>query len=225
MEIARREAELEYRERKLKEREAVIATLSKPRNFPQCYPLIYHSIKEEIPEAQRPVVRKVFVSWNIEALAYTLNFIAVMFATFTGAGGGPGAWMAAALLFVVGPMGAFRFWYYPFYTGVRDGKSLRFFFFFFWYLVHMGLTVYLGIGLGDGGAGAIMLLDVLNGESKIAIVLCALSTGVWAINFFWSSYTLKQVHSFYRGWDKGSIQNAKKEFAQDVLAESAKAAV
>lgn len=63
-ELNRREQQLEYRERKVGEvQEKLKDTLDRSPNWPKCRPVLYHSIKDEIPEGGQRLVKRVYFAW------------------------------------------------------------------------------------------------------------------------------------------------------------------
>ena len=47
------------------------------KNWPRCYPLVYHNIDEEIPEAGRSTVRGVYRSFLMLVVGLVWNFVCV----------------------------------------------------------------------------------------------------------------------------------------------------
>lgn len=46
------------------------------------YPLIYHSIQDEIPEASRPLITRLYQLWLVLLTTLILNFVACLFVFF-----------------------------------------------------------------------------------------------------------------------------------------------
>lgn len=51
------------------------------------YPLIFHSIQEEIPEASRPLITRLYQLWLVLLLALIINMVANIFILTAGGGG------------------------------------------------------------------------------------------------------------------------------------------
>jgi hypothetical protein len=102
-EIAQRERDLERREQELTQKADHIRRHGR-NNFPPCkfiyhlyfnltqfsldFPLIYHSIPDEIPEASRPLITRLFQLWLVLAATLLLNMIACIFILVAGASSG-----------------------------------------------------------------------------------------------------------------------------------------
>jgi hypothetical protein len=67
--LKRKEAELEAKEKQLKELEAKLKVENK-KNWPICYPILYHNISEEIPEKGRRVVREGYMAWWVSTSTF-----------------------------------------------------------------------------------------------------------------------------------------------------------
>ena len=91
-ELAQRERDLERREAELTQKADHIKRHGR-NNFPPCkplpntppypgltlptvYPLIYHSIAEEIPEASRPLITRLFQLWMVLGVTLLFNMVA-----------------------------------------------------------------------------------------------------------------------------------------------------
>ena len=59
--ITRRERELNEREAALRERERRMDLY--PANWPRCKPIIYHSIRDDIPPDAQSMVKRVYFAW------------------------------------------------------------------------------------------------------------------------------------------------------------------
>ena len=63
-ELERREQQLEYRERKVGDLQAELGLVAdRTPNWPKCRPIIYHNIKEDIPEDGQLLVKRVYFGW------------------------------------------------------------------------------------------------------------------------------------------------------------------
>lgn len=52
------------------------------------FPLIYHSIKDEIPEASRPLITRLYQLWLVLFLTLIINMIACIFVLLAGSSDG-----------------------------------------------------------------------------------------------------------------------------------------
>lgn len=85
--LERRERELETRERALSERAEHIRKHGR-NNFPPFFPLIFHSIPDEIPEPSRPLITRLFQLWLVLAATLVINLVACIVLVVSGQGDG-----------------------------------------------------------------------------------------------------------------------------------------
>lgn len=55
---------------------------------PLVFPLIFHSIQDEIPEASRPLITRLYQLWLVLAGTMIINLVACIFILIAGASGG-----------------------------------------------------------------------------------------------------------------------------------------
>jgi hypothetical protein len=63
------------------------------------FPLIYHDIPAEIPEASRPLITRIFQLWLVLALTLVINMVACIFILISGSKDG-GADVGASVMYV-----------------------------------------------------------------------------------------------------------------------------
>jgi len=85
--LERREQDLEARERALNDRAEHIRKHGR-NNFPPFFPLIYHSIPDEIPEPSRPLITRLFQLWLVLAATLIINLVACIVLVVSGQGDG-----------------------------------------------------------------------------------------------------------------------------------------
>jgi len=85
--LERREQELATRERALNDRAEHIRKHGR-NNFPPFFPLIYHSIPDEIPEPSRPLITRLFQLWLVLAATLIINLVACIVLVVSGQGDG-----------------------------------------------------------------------------------------------------------------------------------------
>ena len=85
--LAQRERDLEARENALNERAEHIRKHGR-NNFPPFFPLIYHSIPDEIPEPSRPLITRLFQLWLVLAATLIINLVACIVLVVSGQGDG-----------------------------------------------------------------------------------------------------------------------------------------
>lgn len=52
------------------------------------FPLVFHSIKDEIPEASQPLITRIFQLWLVLCATLVVNMVACIFILIAGADGG-----------------------------------------------------------------------------------------------------------------------------------------
>ncbi|KAG1827212.1 scamp family-domain-containing protein [Suillus subaureus] len=114
--ISRRERDLERRERELNQRAEHIRTHGR-NNWPPFYPLIYHAISEEIPEASRPLITRLYQLWLVLFGTLIINMVACIFLLIAGSSdGGKDLGGSIGYVFIIAPL-SFLLWYRPIYNG------------------------------------------------------------------------------------------------------------
>ncbi|KAG2382150.1 hypothetical protein C9374_005352 [Naegleria lovaniensis] len=141
MELARREAELEKREREVQNLEHMPVK----KNWPRCYPIVYHSIGE-IPSdfLRRKIAYMGYISWMVLCAVMLLNaFTAYITAFYPAAGLSKEVStmtivqylvISTAMFFIVIPAHFFLS-YWPLYKAMEIGAIPRFILFFIGYAV------------------------------------------------------------------------------------------
>lgn len=113
-ELNRRERELQAREQELNKKAEHIRVHGR-NNFPPCtfppplfvtanhgsvvFPLIFHSIQDEIPEASRPVITRIFQLWLLLLGTLIINLVACIFILLGGSEDGGRDVGASAMCF------------------------------------------------------------------------------------------------------------------------------
>ncbi|KAI9355953.1 scamp family-domain-containing protein, partial [Zopfochytrium polystomum] len=215
-ELERREQELKAREARLKEREKEVGGYHPP-NFPPFKPLVYHDIQNDIPEAGRWLVKRLFMAWWLSTATYVINFCAAFGLLIAKAESGGGTFGLALVIMLVGTPVSFVFWYQPVYNGVKRDRSISFFLFFFNYGFHLAFSALLAIGIpGWGGAGVIYTLQQLGSNIGVGI-LCAIASTLLIFEVVYGLWQMKAVSGYYRS--KGlTAQQAKEQAIQGVAA-------
>lgn len=239
IELDRREQQIEYQRRKLGELKEVASTRDKPPNWPSCRPLIYHNIREEIPENGRILVTRVYFSWFLYVGTLVVNCAALLgglAAPVPQGATGPDYGLDFGLsivLLVITPVISFVFWYRPFYVAVKNDRSISYFFFFFNYACHLLLCIVMAIGIpSSGGGGFINAFRIFKTNVAAGIVLLV-SSGAWCLVSLFNVYQMQAAIRFYRGQghtvkgDATSIARdaASSEAGQAIAIEAGKAAV
>ncbi|TFK54770.1 scamp-domain-containing protein [Heliocybe sulcata] len=185
-ELQQREQELQRREQELNQRAEHIRTHGR-NNFPPFYPLVYHSIQDEIPEASRPLITDLFRLWLLLMATLLVNMIACIFATVTGTGDGVRDLLVSLMYIVVIGGLAFLTWYRPIYNGYMKEQALYYYLYFFFCGWHILFSLYMAVGIpGTGSAGIIQTIRMYahGGVGIAGGVLGTIASAGWVIEGF-----------------------------------------
>ncbi|XP_076927362.1 secretory carrier-associated membrane protein 3-like [Bidens hawaiensis] len=142
-ELEAKEAELNKREEILRRKEEALSKTAgdmRLKNWPPFYPLVHHDIAGDIPiHLQRTqyvayatlLGVPISLFWNlITSIAIFVSDEAGVFIFFS------------VIYFLLGPPGAFYFWYRPLYRAFRKNNGMNFGCFFFNYMVSTFLSFF-----------------------------------------------------------------------------------
>ncbi|KAG6376351.1 scamp family-domain-containing protein [Boletus reticuloceps] len=191
--IDRRERDLERREQELNQREEHIRTHGRS-NWPPFYPLIYHSISEEIPDASRPLITRLYQLWLVLLATLLVNMLACIFVLVAGASdGGKDLGGSIGYLFIIPPL-SFLLWYRPIYNGYMKEQALYYYMYFFFGGFHLLFSVYMIIGIpSTGSAGLIQTIQMFSQGHLVAGILGAFATAGWTLQGVGSAFYYRQV--------------------------------
>ncbi|QRW27494.1 RNA recognition motif protein [Rhizoctonia solani] len=192
-----KQVDLERRERELAAREAEISRRETnikhgKNNFPPFFPLVFHSISDEIPEHSRPLITRIFQLWLVLCLTLIINMVACIFILTSGGSDG-GKDLAASISYVpVISVLSFLLWYRPIYNGYMKEQSL--------YYCSAGLINTVA-SFSRGGSGI------------VAGVLGIIATVGWTLQGVGNGWYYREIWTHHH--DAGhSLSKAKGELAQ-----------
>ncbi|KAG2020232.1 hypothetical protein CC2G_005597 [Coprinopsis cinerea AmutBmut pab1-1] len=221
-EIRRREQDLERREAELNNRAEHIRRHGR-NNFPPFFPLIFHSIPDEIPEVSRPLITRLFQLWMVFIGTLALNMAACI-VLLVGGGSNAGAGLGASigyLLFM--PIASFLLWYRPIYNGYMKNQSLYFYIYFFFGGFHLLYSIYMIIGIpGTGSAGLISMIESWGKPAIVSGVFCTLATVGWILQGAGLTFYYLQIwrehnaagHSLDKAKQELAVHGAKSYFSR-----------
>lgn len=202
-ELQRREAELEKRFEELSKRERELGTRA-PRNWPRCYPIVYHAIDEEIPEYGRSQVRGVYYSYLALVTALVWNWICVTADLRYVGGAAVGQWLLAVIFVMAGVPGAWFLWYGRVYSAVKDDSALQYVKFFAGYAAHIGFLIiaFVSPPIGNNDyalAGIVPGFKFLGEYNKKALgILYLVGAVIWGVQILLCVGCMKTVYNLYR---------------------------
>ncbi|CAG9465563.1 unnamed protein product [Pedinophyceae sp. YPF-701] len=147
-----REKDLQRRERVLAQREEELrrggAKIVPAKNWPRCRPILYHSIRDEIPEQHKALVRVAYFTWLLSAAAFALNWVVILaMLAASVASTGWGDLFMATLVAVCGVPGAWVLWYRALYFATVTGKTRKYVRAFVFLAVHLAWAVWTVVGV------------------------------------------------------------------------------
>jgi hypothetical protein len=235
MELAKREAELERRERELQGKGGDQQPYKKP-NFPICYPFVYHNIKDEIePGLRRRVAYLGFLGWIILMVLVVLNFMcacATVAAPVTSPTGGivdpiqKAKFIVVSFLWVIiGIPGHFALCYWPLYTAMRSCHVARFFIFFLGYAIAVILAGFAVSGYFEyGPCGVVAAIAYFPSTGNAwAFVINLTMAGLWGLQCAYYVLIYAMAIAVFR--KRHSLAKVAKQVKDEVVQQAAKTVV
>ncbi|KIP09533.1 hypothetical protein PHLGIDRAFT_29012 [Phlebiopsis gigantea 11061_1 CR5-6] len=219
-EVERRERDLERRETELNQRAEHIRKHGR-NNWPFFYPLIYHSIPDEIPEASRPLMTRLYQLWLFLLGCLIINMVACIFILIAGAGGSA-LGSSIGYLIVIPPL-SFLLWYRPIYNAYMKEQALYYYMYLIFAGFHLAFSVYVIIGIpSTGGAGIIETIKMFIGHHWVAGILCTIALVGWVIQGLGSAFYYRQIwahrkaqgHTFAKAKGELATHGAKAYFTR-----------
>ncbi|KAF8320125.1 scamp-domain-containing protein [Clavulina sp. PMI_390] len=220
--LERRERELRDREASLNARENALRSGGK-HNWPPFFPLIYHDIDTEIPEASRPVIMRLYQLWLVLGGTLIINMIACIFILVAGSSDG-GKDLGASIGYIpmIGIL-SFLLWYRPVYNGYMKEQALYYYLYFFFCGWHLLFSVYMILGIpSTGSAGLIQTIGMFSQGHLAAGILGAFASAGWVVQglgngiyyrMVWNHHN-EQGHSFTKAKGELAQHGAKSYFAR-----------
>mmetsp|Transcript_20106 Transcript_20106/g.59704 ORF Transcript_20106/g.59704 Transcript_20106/m.59704 type:complete len:332 (-) Transcript_20106:99-1094(-) len=148
--LAAREAEFAAREKELKALESQLVTEGRltRKNWPRCWPIIYHDIEGEIQDpGSRRVVREVYVCWWGFMACLIWNFFCASVMLGTDAEHKASSWFLTIIYFVLGVPIGFWVWYLAIYRAGKNDSTVRFIYFFLGFMIHTAFCIWAAIAV------------------------------------------------------------------------------
>ncbi|CAL1704699.1 unnamed protein product [Somion occarium] len=210
--LSQRERDLERREQELNQKAEHIRKHGR-NNWPFFYPLIFHSIPDEIPEASRPLITRLYQLWLVLAGTLVINMVACIFILVAGAaGGGSDLGSSIGYLLVITPL-SFLLWYRPIYNGYMKEQALYYYLYFFFGGFHLLYSIYMIIGIpSTGSAGLIQTIRMFTGHHWVAAIIGIIATVGWVIQGLGNAFYYRQIWAHHKAAGH-SVEKAKTELA------------
>jgi len=211
-ELAQRERDLERRETELAQKADHIKKHGR-NNFPPFYPLIYHSISDEIPEASRPLVTRLFQLWLVLGATLLFNMVAGIVTFAVGAkDSGSGLGSSIGYFIFITPL-SFLLWYRPIYNGYMKEQAMYYYIYFFFCGWHLLFSIYMILGIpSTGSAGIIQTIRIFSSGHWVAGIFCIIATVGWTIQGAGNGWYYHQIWQHHNAAGH-TVDKAKAEFA------------
>ena len=220
--LREKERALEERERDLKEREAMeekdrrlLLPSGKRKNFPPCYPLVHHDLKDDIPEANQGMMRAAFAAWLMSEAGYALNFF-IMFLLLVTGNSAFTKFLICCMATAAGVPLSWSMWYQQIYAASQTNAAtlpyLLFFFHFAFHILFCGLAFLSPPIIGSFNAGLFTAIEQFAGGSGANVffgVLCLVNTALWGANTALSLYVMRWAYYTFRV--TGGVQAAQQQ--------------
>jgi len=211
-ELRRRERDLERREQELNQRAEHIRTHGR-NNWPPFYPLIYHSISEEIPEASRSLITRLYQLWLVLLATLLINMVACIFFLVAGSSdGGKDLGGSIGYLIFISPL-SFLLWYRPLYNAYMKEQALYYYFYFFFGGFHLLFSAYMIIGIpSTGSAGLIQTIHMYATGHWAAGIFGTIATVGWMLQGLGNAFYYHQIWKHHTAAGH-TVDKAKAELA------------
>ncbi|KAK2466869.1 hypothetical protein APHAL10511_001127 [Amanita phalloides] len=230
--LRRREQDLERREDELNKKAEHLRRHGR-NNWPPCerlinpfwlsltylsllssvFPLIFHSIQDEIPEASRPLITRLYQLWLVLVLTLVVNMIACIFILLARSQDGARDLGASIGYLLVIPIASFLLWYRPVYNGYMKEQALYYYLYFFFGGFHLLFSAYMIIGVpSTGSAGLIQTIQRFVNHSWVAAVLGTVATTGWVIQGVGNALYYRQIYAHHTAAGH-TMDKAKAELA------------
>ncbi|KAJ2982658.1 hypothetical protein NUW54_g10721 [Trametes sanguinea] len=194
------------------------------------FPLIFHSIQDEIPQASQPLITRLYQLWLVLAGTLVVNMVACICILASGSSNG-GSDLGSSIGYVVfiTPL-SFLLWYRPIYNGymkvwatfvphglcaerARQEQALYYYLYFFFGGFHLLFSVYMIIGIpSTGSAGLIQTIQAFTKPSLPAAIVGTVATVGWVVQGVGLAYYYRQIWAHHKAAGH-SVEKAKAELA------------
>jgi len=208
-ELARREKELEKRLAALAQREQNLGRAGgeKTKNWPSFYPIVYHSIEDDIPVEKQKVVKLAFYSYLGLVLCLLVNWLCVSTALIASSKN-TGDWLWASIYMITGIPGGWWLWYIRLYNACKGDRALTFFLFFCTYLVHCVFCLWAALapegilGTSDAFCGLFAVIDRFDDNTVVGFFYLV-GFLFWVFEALLSMTVMSSAYKMFRGQGGG----------------------
>jgi len=214
LELKRREEDINRRESAMLSKEKSI-TNTRKNNWPPIkilciHPILYHNIKEDIPEDTQRLIKRAYVGWFMTIWCYFYNFFTELSALF--ASGSVGSFVLSIIFFLFNvPLSLFV--YRILYQAARRGKPILYVAYFVLIWVEFVIFAFMGIGLSSwGGGGLFLAIKEFQANQKVVGIFSIICLVFWSLLFLYHFF-LVWIPAVRQYRAIGGFRKAKQEAA------------
>lgn len=213
-ELQSREAALQRKEQEISKREASLGIVSK--NWPPCFPLIRHNIREDIPEHLQGIMFLGYYIWLGTMLSLLYNVVPITAAWIGGAyksSPGFGNFFMAVIYLIVCVPGSYFFWYSRLYYAMRKDSGLGMAFFFCGFMTHLVFFTFAAVSppfsftnafQGSSFSGVISTIEIFTHGHMVVGIFYAIGSALLCAEAFFSYILLFRAYAYFRGHGKSN---------------------
>ncbi|TFK42531.1 scamp family-domain-containing protein [Crucibulum laeve] len=211
-EIRRREQDLERREAELNNKAENLRKNGR-KNWPPFFHLIFHSIQDEIPEASRPLITRLYQLWLVLVATLIINMVACICILISGSQeGGRDLGASIGYVFTI-TITSFLLWYRPIYNGYMKEQALYYYLYFFFCGFHLLYSIYMIIGVpSTGSAGLVQTIRMFGGHHWVAAIFGTIATVGWTVQGLGNAYYYRMIYAHHTAAGH-TMEKAKSELA------------
>jgi len=183
------------------------------KNFPKCWPLVYHDIDAEVPAHMQRTIRWTFWSYLLFCTTLIWNFFAIVVSLGVDADFLVPMFLALFYM-VVGVPAAWVLWYQRIYNASRNDRAITYMWFFMLYIVHIGFCIWgtiappWGVGGDRAFAGAVRLSKMFD-EGVFYGVVYLIGFVLWLSCAVVGVFLWSKLMTLFR--TSGGVQQAQSE--------------
>jgi len=195
--------------------ENFIVPQERPKNFPPCKPVFHHSIRTDIEQPTRMMVRRGYIGWYFHVFLLLVNFIAVTIGLVVIPADISILTMIESLLYLIFDSAIAFLVYLCLYTAARKRSAFWYGFWFCLTVCEIAFYIFLAIGV-SGGAGIVLMSDAFGKDNVVLGSICAIAAFGWIAMAVYRGFILKTAFSEYRslGGNKAALRNIGQGVAQ-----------
>ncbi|KZT09502.1 scamp-domain-containing protein [Laetiporus sulphureus 93-53] len=210
--LSQRERDLERREQELNQKAEHIRRFGR-NNWPPFYPVIFHSIKDEIPEGFQQLITRLYQLWFVLVGTLVINMIACIFVLTSGSSNGASDLGSSIGYLIVIPPLSFLLWYRPIYNGFMKEQALYYYLYFVFCGFHLLYSLYMIIGIpSTGSAGLIQMIQMYVRGAIAAGILGTIASIGWILQGVGNAIFYRQIWAHNKAAGH-SVEKAKAELA------------